>query len=168
MSLIVSGRVWKFGDHINTDYMAPSFDLEQPWEKQKKNILHIHKAFAKDCQPGDVIVAGRNFGCGSSREKAPANLKRLGIGCVVAESFGRIFFRNCVAIGLPVVICRGVSDMFEEGEILELNLETSLVKNLTAGSELQGRPLSSELLSIIKKGGILEYLKSTRESILEI
>ena len=163
MSIIVTGRVWKFGDHINTDYMAPSFNLEQPWEKQKKSILHIHKAFAENCNPGDVIVAGRNFGCGSSRESAPANLKRLGISCVVAESFGRIFFRNCIAIALPVVTCQGVSELFEEGETLELNLKTARVKNLTTGRELQGGQLSSELLSIIKKGGILAYLKSESE-----
>lgn len=163
MSIIVSGKVWKFGDHINTDYMAPSFALEQPWEKQKRSILHIHKAFTEACKPGDVIVAGRNFGCGSSREQAPANLKRLGIGCVVAESFGRIFFRNCIAIGLPIVICQGVSELFEEGETLELDLKTSGVKNLTTGRELNGRRLSAELLRIVESGGILAYLKSESE-----
>ena len=163
MSIIVSGKVWKFGDHINTDYMAPSFALEQPWEKQKRSILHIHKAFTEECKPGDVIVAGRNFGCGSSREQAPANLKRLGIGCVVAESFGRIFFRNCIAIGLPIVICQGVLKLFEEGETLELDLKTSGVKNLTTGRELNGRRLSAELLRILESGGILAYLKSESE-----
>jgi 3-isopropylmalate/(R)-2-methylmalate dehydratase small subunit len=163
MSIIVSGKVWKFGDHINTDYMAPSFALEQPWEKQKRSILHIHKAFTEEFKPGDVIVAGRNFGCGSSREQAPANLKRLGIGCVIAESFGRIFFRNCIAIALPVVICHGVSELFDEGETLELDLKTSMVKNLTTGRELKGGQLSPELLSIIEKGGILEFLKSESE-----
>lgn len=160
MSLIFAGKVWKFGNHISTDYMAPSFALDQPWEKQKRSILHIHKAFTKECQPGDAIIAGRNFGCGSSREQAPANLKRLGISCVVAESFGRIFFRNCIAIALPVVICHGVSELFEEGETLELNLKTSMVKNLTTGRKLTGGRLSPELLSIIEKGGILEFLKS--------
>ena len=103
MGIIVRGKVWKFGDHINTDYMSPGFGREEPWEIRKKYILHIHKAFTEGCQPGDVIVAGNNFGCGSSREAAPANLKKLGIGCVVAESFGRIFFRNCIAVALPVM-----------------------------------------------------------------
>jgi len=138
MSMTITGRVWKFGDHINTDYMHPAFGRDEPWETRKRQILHIHQAFTEACAPGDVIVAGKNFGCGSSREGAPANLKRLGIGCVVAESFGRIFFRNCIAVALPVMGCRGVSEMFAEGDRLELDYETGLLKNLTTGQELRG------------------------------
>jgi 3-isopropylmalate/(R)-2-methylmalate dehydratase small subunit len=160
MSIIVRGKVWKFGDHINTDYMAPSFSRHDSWEEQKKSILHIHKAFTEGCQPGDVIVAGKNFGCGSSRESAPANLKLLGIGCVVAESFGRIFFRNCMAVALPVMACRGVSDIFEEGDQLELDFEASVARNLNSGKEAKGLKLSPELINIVKKGGILALLKS--------
>lgn len=162
MSIVVTGKVWKFGDHINTDYMAPSFVREASWEERKKHILHIHNAFTEGCQPGDVIVAGKNFGCGSSRESAPANLKQLGIGCVVAESFGRIFFRNCIAIALPVVACKGVSDIFEEGDQLQLDFENSLVKNLTTGKEMKGPKLTADLMNIVKEGGILNLLK--RES----
>ncbi|MBL7175780.1 MAG: 3-isopropylmalate dehydratase [Desulfobacteraceae bacterium] len=160
MSIIVTGKVWKFGDHINTDYMAPSFTAQASWEDRKKSILHIHKAFTEECQPGDVIVAGKNFGCGSSRENAPTNLKQLGIGCVVAESFGRIFFRNCIAVALPVMACQGISDIFDEGDQLELDFENSIVKNLTAGQEAKGLQLSPDLLNIVKKGGILALLKS--------
>ncbi len=159
MSLIVRGKVWKFGDHINTDYMAPSFGREEAWEQRKKYILHIHKAFTKGCQPGDVIVAGRNFGCGSSREGAPANLKQLGIGCVVAESFGRIFFRNCIAVSLPVMACKGVSELFQEGDQLEFHLGKAQVKNLTTGKELKGPALSPDLIKIVQAGGILALLK---------
>ncbi len=160
MSIIVKGKVWKFGDHVNTDYMAPSFSAQAPWEEQKKTILHIHKAFTEGAQPGDVIVAGKNFGCGSSRETAPVNLKRLGIGCVVAESFGRIFFRNCMAVALPVMVCKGVPEIFEEGDQLELDFENSLVKNLTNDKELKGPHLSPDLINIVQKGGILALLKS--------
>ena len=160
MGIIVTGKVWKFGDHINTDYMAPSFSFQAPWEEQKKTILHIHKAFTEEAQPGDVIVGGKNFGCGSSRESAPANLKRLGIGCVVAESFGRIFFRNCMAVALPVMACEGVPDIFEEGDRLELDFENSQVKNLTNGKSLSGPSLSPDLINIVQKGGILAFLKS--------
>jgi len=160
MGIIVTGKVWKFGDHINTDYMAPSFSSQAPWEEQKKTILHIHKAFTEEAQPGDVIVGGKNFGCGSSRESAPANLKRLGIGCVVAESFGRIFFRNCMAVALPVMAGKNVSDIFEEGDRLELDFENSLVKNLDSGKSLKGPPLSPDLVNIVKSGGILAFLKS--------
>ena len=113
MSITVEGKVWKFGNDINTDYMAPSFSRTLDWEQRKKTILHIHSGFTEGFQPGDVIVAGANFGCGSSRELAPANLKQLGVGCVVAESFGRIFFRNSIAIAFPVLACPGVSESFE-------------------------------------------------------
>ena len=159
MSMIIKGKVWKFGDHINTDYMYPAFGREEPWEKRKKYILHIHKAFTEGCQPGDVIVGGKNFGCGSSREGAPANLKELGIGCVVAESFGRIFFRNCIAIALPVMACKGVSDLFKEGDGLELDFEKAVVKNFATGKELRGPALSADLIKIVQAGGILALLK---------
>ena len=158
MNMIIKGKVWKFGDDISTDYLSPSFAMDEPWEEVKKKILHIHEAFSRGWAPGDVIVAGQNFGCGSSRESAPANLKRMGIGCVIAESFARIFFRNCMAIAFPVTICKGVSQAFDEGDLLELDFENAFVKNMTKGKELRGAPLHPELLKIIKRGGILESL----------
>jgi 3-isopropylmalate/(R)-2-methylmalate dehydratase small subunit len=121
--------------------------------------LHIHKTFTEECRPGDVIVAGNNFGCGSSRETAPDNLKKLGIGCIVAESFGRIFFRNSIAIALPVMACKGVSTLFAEGDQLELDFEKAWVKNLTKGNEIKGPALSSDLIRIVQAGGILALLK---------
>jgi len=160
MNLMIKGRVWKFGDDINTDYMAPTFAKNQPWELSKKSILHIHSAFTKGFQAGDVIVAGENFGCGSSREAAPANLKRLQVGCVVAESFGRIFLRSSVAIAFPVLICRGVATAFEEGEELELDYHESRVRNLTRGTELKGTLLPSELVRIFVAGGMMQLLKA--------
>ena len=166
MSLTFTGKVWKFGDDINTDYMAPSFAWQDPWEKRKKYVLHIHKTFTETFHPGDVIVAGKNFGCGSSREYAPINLKQLGVGCVVAESFGRIFFRNCIAIAFPVMAFKGVSHIFEEGDELELDFETAVVKNLTSGQEMRGPSLPPELLDIFKKGGLLEVLKHERAQLI--
>ena len=163
MGMVLTGRVWKFGDNISTDYMAPSFGMEQPWELRRKSILHIHETFPEECQPGDAIVAGKNFGCGSSREEAPSNLKRLGISCVVAESFGRIFFRNCMAIAFPATVCKGVSGLFEERNRLELHFETSLVRNLTTGKEMKGWDLPPDLLEIVKEGGILASLKREYE-----
>ena len=160
MSLIVTGKVWKFGDHISTDLLHPGFARRYPWEERKKYILHTHKAFTEECRPGDVIVAGANFGCGSSREEAPTNLQRLGIGCVIAESFARIFFRNCIAVALPVMGCKGVSNLFDEGDRLELDFENALVKNITTGKEIKGPSLAPELVDIVKKGGILPLLKS--------
>ena len=160
MSILIKGKVWKFGDHINTDYMAPTFSRHLPWEEASKSILHIHEGFAAGHRPGDVIVAGGNFGCGSSRESAPRNLKRLGVGCVVAESFGRIFFRNSIAIAFPVLVCEGISQAFEEGDELEMDLASAVVKNLSQGVELEGMPLSPELIKIVTGGGILASLRS--------
>jgi 3-isopropylmalate/(R)-2-methylmalate dehydratase small subunit len=159
VSILIKGKVWKFGDNINTDYMAPSFTANAPWEEQKKAILHIHKAFTEEARPGDVIVAGKNFGCGSSRENAPTNLKRLGIGCVVAGSFGRIFFRNSIAVALPVLAVPAVADLFEEGETLELDFNRSLVRNCSTGKEMVGEPLTQDLINIYQNGGLLEMLK---------
>jgi 3-isopropylmalate/(R)-2-methylmalate dehydratase small subunit len=162
MSLVIKGKVWKFGDDINTDYMAPAFVKNQPWELAKKSILHVHPAFTKGFEAGDVIVAGENFGCGSSREAAPANLKRLQVGCVVAESFGRIFLRSSVAIAFPVLICRGVSNAFTEGEQLELDYDASVVRNVSRGIELKGTPLPPELVRIVTAGGMMQWLKQER------
>ncbi len=159
MSLVIKGKVWKFGDDINTDYMAPSFVKNQPWELVRKSILHIHPGFTTGFKPGEVIVAGENFGCGSSREAAPANLKRLEVGCVVAESFGRIFLRNSIAIAFPVLICKGISVAFDEGDRLELDFDQSIVRNLTRGKEIRGTPLPPELVRIVAAGGMMQLLK---------
>lgn len=159
MSTMIRGKTWKFGDNVNTDVMAPGFAMNQPWEEQKKIILHIHQKFTEEAKSGDVIVAGRNWGCGSSRENAPANLKRLGMGCVVAESFGRIYFRNSIALAFPAIVCPGVSASFDEGDELELELEPARIKNLTTGKTLQGEPISEDMLTIINKGGIVAALK---------
>ena len=106
-----------------------------------------------------MIVAGENFGCGSSREAAPANLKRLEVGCVVAESFGRIFLRNSIAIAFPVLICKGITAAFDEGDQLELDFAQSLVRNTTRGTEIHGTPLPPELVRIVAAGGMMQLLK---------
>jgi 3-isopropylmalate/(R)-2-methylmalate dehydratase small subunit len=156
---VIKGKVWKFGDNVNTDAMAPGFAFKAPWEELKKVILHIHPKFTQEAKPGDVIVAGKNWGCGSSRELAPANLKRLGMGCVLAESFGRIYFRNSVALAFPSLVCPGVPEAFDEGDELELELESAQVRNITKGTKLQGELLSPDMLAIIAAGGIIPTLK---------
>ena len=149
----IRGRVWKFGDNVDTDVIAPWNSLGLPWEERRKVVLQVRPEFAQDAKAGDVIVAGRNWGCGSSREHAPENLKRIGIAAVVAESFGRIYFRNGIAIAFPNIVCPGVTDAFEEGEDLKLDLATARVRNISRGIELQGQPYTPEMLSIIDKGG---------------
>ncbi|MBS7269600.1 MAG: 3-isopropylmalate dehydratase [Candidatus Freyarchaeota archaeon] len=157
---VIKGKVWKFGDNIDTDIISPSKYMEAPMDEQVKHVMEaINPKFPQEVKPGDVIVAGRNFGCGSSRETAPDLIKRLGIAAVVAESFARIFFRNSVAIGLPILVCPKVSEAFNEGDILELDLEKAIVKNTNKNITLEGIPLSPDMLKVLKKGGIQPLLK---------
>ncbi len=157
---LIRGRVWKVGDQINTDLITPGQYLTAPIEEVKKHVLEaVNSRFAKETREGDILVAGKNFGCGSSRESAPRALKALGISAVVAESFARIFFRNAVAIGLAVVPCPGVSRSFEEGEMLELELEGAGVKNPDRKIQLQGKALPKEMLEVLNRGGITPLLK---------
>jgi 3-isopropylmalate/(R)-2-methylmalate dehydratase small subunit len=159
MEAVIRGRVWKFGHNVDTDVMAPWSSLAQPWEERRRLIFAIRPEFVEQVRAGGIIVAGRNWGCGSSREHAPENLKRLGIAAVVAESFGRIYFRNSVAIAFPNIACPGAHDAFDEGDEMELDLATARVRNLTRDVELQGQPYAPEMLSILEKGGLLNVLR---------
>jgi 3-isopropylmalate/(R)-2-methylmalate dehydratase small subunit len=118
--------------------------------------------FATDVRPGDVVVAGRDFGCGSSRETAPENLLELGVSCVVADSFARLFLRNAVAIGLPVLPCPGASSAFSPGSDIEVDLATGEVRNVGTGTLLHGDPLPESMLQILNAGGMLAVLKTDR------
>lgn len=159
MGITVTGKVWKFGPDINTDYISPSITKSMEWDEARKHVLRIHPGFTSGFRPGDVIVAGANFGCGSSRQSAPQSLKRLEVGCVVAESFARIFYRSSMAIAFPLLACPGISDAFEEGDRLEMNFEAAVVKNLTRGTEFTGNPPPDDLIRIVAAGGIMEILK---------
>ena len=159
MQTRIRGRVWKFGDDVDTDVMAPWNTISAPWEERRGSVLHIRPEFADQVNPGDLIVAGRNWGCGSSREHAPENLQLLGIGAVVAESFGRIYFRNCVAIAFPNLVCAGVAAACEEGDELEIDIESGRVCNLTRGTELRGEAYTPDMLEIVEKGGLLKVLE---------
>jgi len=156
----IEGRVWKFGNDINTDLISPGRYQAAPIEEIKEHVLEaINPRFAQEARLGDILIAGKNFGCGSSRESAPQALKALGVAAVVAESFARIFFRNAVAVGLPVLACPSVSQSFKEGETLELDLEKAEVKNRTTGTSLKGSPLPQQMLDVLNKGGIPALLK---------
>lgn len=163
MDMIIKSRVWKFDHNVDTDVMAPWNSIGLPWEERRSVILHNRPGFTDQVKPGDIIVAGSNWGCGSSRENAPANLKELGLGAVVAESFGRIYFRNSVAIAFPNIVCPGVHEAFEEGDEMELDLKTSRVRNLTRATELQGHSYTADMLRIVEKGGLMNVLKERLE-----
>jgi 3-isopropylmalate dehydratase small subunit len=159
MQVVIRGRVWKFGDNVDTDVMAPYSTLSLPWPERHKSVLAIRPEFVERVRPGDIIVAGRNWGCGSSREQAPENLKLLQLGAVVAESFGRIYFRNCIAIAFPNLLCPGIHAACEDGEDVEIDLRRAAVRNLTRGATFQARPYTDNMLAIIEQGGLLEVLK---------
>lgn len=157
---VLKGRIWKFGDNINTDVITPGRYLAGGIDEVKGHVLEaVNPRFAKEVRTGDFVVAGKNFGCGSSRESAPQALKALGVKAVIAESFARIFFRNAVAIGLPVLACPGVAEAFFEGAVVELSLEKAEVKDPAAGKPLKGIPLPQPMLDVLNKGGIPALLK---------
>lgn len=157
------GRVWRFDHDISTDVLSPGQYAVDPVEVRKLHVLEsVNPAFAPGVQPGDVIVAGRNFGCGSSRETAAENLLALGVACVVAESLSRLFTRNAVAVGLPVVVCHGILEAFADGDDIEVDLGTGRVVNLTSGASRQGESLPEEMREILAAGGILAVLRSQK------
>ncbi len=162
----IKGRAWKFGDSIDTDVILPGkyLTLTEPEELAQHAMEGIDPEFSRKVQPGDIIVAGRNFGCGSSREHAPLALKHAGVGAIVAKSFARIFFRNAVNIGLPVVICPEAYEAVEQGDQLEVDLEEGMLRNLTKGVEMKFTPLPRFLLEILSSGGLIPYLKSKLEA----
>jgi 3-isopropylmalate/(R)-2-methylmalate dehydratase small subunit len=123
--MIIQGKVWKFGDNVNTDVIYPGKYLAifEPTEMAQHCFELVYPDFAKQVKPGDIVVAGRYFGCGSSREQAAACLKFAGISCVVAESFARIYYRNAINLGLPIVICPGISKKVEPNQELTVNFE---------------------------------------------
>lgn len=161
----ITGRVWLFPDNIDTDLIVPGQYLDAPIREIARHVLEgIRPEFAKNVSNNDIIVAGRNFGCGSSRENAASSLLELGIGCVVAESFGRIFFRNAISIGLPVLTCKDVSRHFTDGDFATVRLNDAMILNLTNNTKVYGESLSAEMTDILERGGILECLKARKEA----
>lgn len=157
---LFEGRVWLLGDNLDTDVICPGKLLDAPIEEVAEHALEsIRPEFCSQVKAGDVIVAGGNFGCGSSREQAPQVLKAMGISCVVAESFGRIFFRSAIAIGLPVLACGDVAKAFADGDTASVDVENASVTNVDSGAVMNGERLSTEMLEILSRGGILELLK---------
>jgi len=156
---IIRGKVWKFSNDIDTDAITPGQYMNSMTEMKRHVLEVINPRFSQEVKPGDIIVGGSNFGCGSSRETAPMVLKEIGIGAIVVDSFARIFFRNAIAIGLPIISCPGVSDSFSEGDQLELDLTSATVTNLTRKKTLHAQPLPDEMREVLSKGGIVPLLR---------
>ncbi len=161
----MKGKVWKYGDNINTDVIFPgkyTYTLMPPEEMAKHALEDLDPEFASKVKPGDVVVAGRNFGCGSSREQAGSCLKAAGVQAVIAKSFARIYFRNAVNLGLPVIQCEAVVDALETGDEAEVDLGAGLVK--TNKGDFVFPPFSASVIGILEAGGLIPY---TRQKLKE-
>lgn len=157
------GKAWVTGDDIDTDqiFHGQYLPLTDPQEMAKHAMEFVPgmESFAREVKPGDIVVAGKNFGCGSSREHAVVCLKENGVSCVAADSFARIFYRNAIDLGFPLLECPGISKMVKTGDEIEVDLVTGDVINLSSGQKLKGQPISGLELEITEQGGLLNYLK---------
>jgi len=157
---MLKGKAWKFGDDISTDHIAPGryFHLRSDLPELAKHVLEdADPEFASKMSPGDFVVGGNNFGLGSSREHAPTIINLAGVSAVLAKSFARIFFRNSINVGLPVLICD--TDLINAGDELEVDLETGKIKDLTNGKEMDFKPLPPTMIKILNDGGLVAHIK---------
>ncbi len=155
------GKAWKFGDSISTDLIAPGryFHLRSNLPELAKHVLEgARPEFASQVRNGDFVVAGENFGLGSSREHAPTIIKIAGAKAVLAKSFARIFYRNCINIGLPAITCN--TDEIDEGDKLELDMDNGVIRNGTKGTEIAFQPLPPVMNKILQEGGLVAYIKT--------
>lgn len=158
--MMFQGKVWKFGDNIDTDRIVPGKYIFATLDEQKSHALEVvDPRFPKEVRPGDIVLGGRNFGCGSSRESAARVFKALGVGCVVAESFSRIFFRNAIAIGLPVLAVPGISASVDAEDTLSADLASGEVVNHRTKASFKAKPLPEVMLNVVRQGGVIEALK---------
>jgi 3-isopropylmalate/(R)-2-methylmalate dehydratase small subunit len=157
----IEGKVWKYGDHVDTDVIIPAryLNMSTLEELAPHCLEDLDLAFAAMVQAGDIIVAGENFGCGSSREHAALAIKGAGVGCVVGRSFARIFFRNAINVGLPILECPAAAEDAENGHRLEIELETGHLYNATTGRSYESEPYPPFMMSIINAGGLVPYIR---------
>ena len=156
---ILKGKVHKYGADVNTDAIIPAryLSLSEPAELARHCMEDIDKEFLNRIKPGDIMVATTNFGCGSSREHAPLAIKAAGISCIIAKSFARIFFRNAINVGLPVLVCD--TDKIQEGDMLEVDLAGGTIADMTNGQRLTFGQIPPVMLKILDEGGLLPYIK---------
>lgn len=157
-----NGKVLKYGDNVDTDVIIParylnSFDAK---ELASHAMVDIDPTFVERLEPGDIMVASRNFGCGSSREHAPLALKTAGVSCVIAKSFARIFYRNSINIGFPILECEEAVDGIDEGDRVEIDFETGVIYNRTKGTSFQAQPFPEFLQKMIETSGLVNYINS--------
>ena len=155
------GTVFKYPDNVDTDVIIPAryLNTSDAQELAKHCMEDIDTEFVQKVQPGDIMVAGWNFGCGSSREHAPLVIKTCGTGCVIAKSFAQIFYRNAINIGLPILECEAAADEIEAGHQVSVDFDTGIITDVTTGKTYQAQPFPPFIQNIISKGGLLASLK---------
>lgn len=157
----IRGKTWKYGDNVDTDAIIPARYLNMSTEAELAAhcMEDIDATFVSRVQPGEIMIAGKNFGCGSSREHAPVALKGCGISCVIAETFARIFYRNAINIGLPILECPEAVQGTEAGQTVEVDLASGVIRNLDTGKEYRATPYPAFMLGIMEAGGLVEYTR---------
>lgn len=155
------GRVFRYGDNVDTDVIIPARYLNTSDKKELAShcMEDIDSGFVKSVQRGDIIVAGKNFGCGSSREHAPIAIKESGVSCVIATTFARIFFRNSINIGLPILECPEASREIQSGDVVSVDISTGTIVDKTTGKEYKAEPFPPFMQKLIEAGGLAEYIK---------
>lgn len=159
------GKVFKYQDNVDTDVIIPAryLNTADPQELAAHCMEDIDQDFVKNVQPGDIMVAGWNFGCGSSREHAPLAIKASGISAVIAKTFARIFYRNAINIGLPIVECEEAAEKIQPGDEVVIDFDSGLITNTTRNETYQGQPFPAFIQGIIAKGGLMPYLKGEEQ-----
>ena len=161
--MLANGKVFKYGDNIDTDVIIPARYLNTPDMKELAShcMEDIDKNFTKKVNEGDIIVANKNFGCGSSREHAPIAIKESVISCVIASTFARIFYRNAINIGLPILECDEAAMKIEEGDKLEIDFNSGIIKNISKNEEYKAEPFPEFMQNIISNGGLIKSIEKT-------
>jgi 3-isopropylmalate/(R)-2-methylmalate dehydratase small subunit len=154
------GKVFKYGDNVDTDVIIPAryLNVSEPAELAKHCMEDIDKDFVKNVHPGDIIVAGKNFGSGSSREHAPIAIKASGISCVIAKTFARIFYRNAINTGLAIIESEEAVNGIDAGDEVSVDFNTGTIKNITKGTEFKGQPFPDFIQEIISAGGLMKQI----------
>ena len=161
---VLEGKVWRYGDNIDTDVIIPARYLNtfDPKELAKHCMVDIDKDFAQKVRPGDIMVGGKNFGCGSSREHAPVAVKACGVPVIIAASFARIFYRNGINVGLPLMEIGDNVERIHAGDKLSVDLSSGKIRDITTGETFQATPLPGFIQDIAKAGGLIQYVKEYR------
>ena len=156
------GKVFKYGDNVDTDVIIPAryLNSSDPKELATHCMEDIDKDFVNNVKEGDIMVANKNFGCGSSREHAPIAIKAAGVSCVIAETFARIFYRNAINIGLPIIECKEAAAEIQEGETVSINFDTGVITDETTGKTYQGQAFPPFMQGLIDAGGLINYVNS--------